>query len=194
MPKSLCRMRNFFRVLADPKANERWFLKSPLDINGQQIDPRLFTSGTKYDGVQSLNLPLRREGIPVDFNFGDFDMVVTPKELNEAIEKLLGDLIQRISIKVANSQVPFEILNALDAVSCISEQKSEFLKWTSEYGVPDKVGKFRMITKLFIDPDKANGHKLFRIREWKAALIIDEEIKDLLERRNITGITFQSVS
>lgn len=187
-------MPRFFRVIADPKANDRWFLKSPVKFNGQQIDPRIFTIGARFNGGEHLSLPLRREGNPVDFNFCDFDMVVTTKALNEAIEEIAVDLIQRVSIAVGDNSIEYEVLNVLDTVSCINEQLSEFIKWSPEDGAPDKVGHFRMITKLFIDPDKATGHKIFRIREWKAPLIVEEEIKNLLERRRVTGIAFQPVS
>ncbi|MBK8814020.1 MAG: hypothetical protein IPN42_00155 [Methylococcaceae bacterium] len=186
-------MTQFYRVLVDPNATDRLYLKAPVNSNGREVDPRIFTSGTRYDGELPLKLPLRREGKPVDFNFCDFDLIVTPKHLNEALQELVGDSIQRISIEIEASNTLYEILNVLDTVECVNEEKSEFTKWALGDGRSDKVGQFRMITRLFIDQEKARSHNMFRINEWKIALIVDGQVKSLLEKINVTGIVFQPV-
>lgn len=187
-------MNRFFRVLADPKATTRWFLKSPVGSDGEQLDSRIFTSGKIFSENLKLQLPLRRKGEPVDFNFCDFDMVVTPRQLNSAIQKIAGNTIQRIPIEIESSKEPYEILNTLDVVSCVDEEKSEFTKWGPNDGRPDKVGEYRMITKLHIDSEKAKEHVIFRINEWKVALIINSELKKIFEENKITGVVFQDVS
>jgi len=187
-------MSQFYRVLPDPKANQRWYLKSPVDSNGQEVDPRSFTSCNRYESVLPLRLPIRRDGKPVAFNFCDFDMIVTQKYLNNALQDLVGNSIQRIPVEVDASEEKYEILNVLDAVECISEGRSEFTKWTEDSGRPDKIGQFRMITKLFIDPEKARAHTIFRVKEWKIALIIDESVKRLLEKNSASSIIFQPVN
>src|SRR5262245_1410206 len=35
----------FYRLLADPAATSRWYLMSPRDSAGREIDPRIFTQG-----------------------------------------------------------------------------------------------------------------------------------------------------
>lgn len=187
-------MTQFYRVLVDPNESDRWYLKTPVDTRGREVDPRVFTACTKYDGELSLKLPLRRKGKSIDINFCDFDMIVTPKQVNDALQELVGDSIQRISIEVEASDKQYEILNVLDTVECISEEKSEFTKWAQDDGRPDKIGQFRMITKLFINPEKAKGHKVFRIKEWKIALIVDSCVKSLLEKHCATGVIFQQVN
>lgn len=187
-------MSQFYRVLADPKVTIRWYLKAPLTSNGQEVDSRVFTIGKMYDGEKKLKLPLRRKGKPIDFNFGDFDMIVTPKRLNDTLQALTGAAIQRIPVEIETSNESYEILNVLDTVECISVERSEFTKWGPEDGRPDKVGQFRMITKLFIEPEKANAHKIFRLLEWKIALIVSDSVKNLLEEQKVTGVVFQEVN
>jgi len=187
-------MTKFYRLLADPEATSRWHIKAPVDALKNEVDARLFTQSTKYQGSLSLVMPLRRRGDLVDFNFGDFDMVVTPEGLNVELEHMLSPQIQRIPVKIENGGRGFEILNVLDVVKCVDEQRSEFTKWTNSDGRSDKVGKFRMITRLRIDAKAASAHHLFRVAEWPIALIASEDIKSFLEARAVTGITFELVS
>ncbi|MBD3640342.1 MAG: hypothetical protein HUJ18_05045 [Marinobacter sp.] len=187
-------MGKFYRVLADPKAVNRWHLKAPVTACGIEIDPRNFTSGTFYTGETSLDLQLRRLGQPVDFNFCDFDMLVVKREINSNLERNFGDAIQRIPVRIQNFQEEFEILNVLNVVDCIDEVKSEYLKWEPQDGRPEKIGAYRMMTKLVIDPEKAKGHSIFRLDGWKIAVIVSDEIKKYLENRSVSGIVFQQVT
>lgn len=184
----------YYRLLADPKATTRWHLKSPMTTDGKVIDPRIFTLGCKYDGEIKLKLPLRREGEPIDFNFCDFDMIVTPKYLNDALESVVGHTFQRIPIDIESSNTSYEILNTLDTVSCINEEKSQYVKWLPQDGQLDKIGQYRMISKLVISPNQANYHKMFRINEWKIALVVEDCVKNLFEKLKVTGLIFQAVS
>lgn len=185
----------YYRILANSKENSKWSLKSPQGRNGSKIEPWAFITGQKYSGTDNLHVSLRREGSPVDFNFCDFDVIVTTQELNRSLKKEVGNNnIQCIPVEVeSNKKIAYEILNVLDVIECIDENRSEFLKWSKEDRRPDKEGQYRMVTKLRIDPKKAIGHKLFRIKNWEIAVIVDEDIKKLLEAKKISGIVFQSV-
>lgn len=187
-------MTMFYRLLADPKAVKRWYLKAPLDASGNELDARVFTQGLRYLGALPLMIPLRRYGDLVDFNFGDFDMVVTPAKINAEIERQLGPQVQRISVEIESGNKDFEILNVLDVVRCIDKQSSEFTIWTENDGRPDKTGQFRMITQLRIDANAAEGHCLFRIAEWPITLIASEDIKKILESNVTTGVAFEPVN
>ncbi|QNM95560.1 imm11 family protein [Chitinimonas koreensis] len=185
---------NFYRILADPAATTRWYLKSPTDLHGIEVDPRIFTQGLCVNSLQPLNLPLRRPGYEVDFNFCDFDMVVTPAVINVELERLVGEVIQRIPVQINGSSNKYEILNICNLVQCIDESKSMYTKWTDSDGRPEKIGEYRMIAKISIDPLAANGHHIFRLSGWPIALIISEEVKSLLETRKVSGIKYEHVS
>jgi len=185
----------FYSLDADPSAISRWYLRAPIDSKGNEIDPRIFTRGelvfTKDD---NLIINLRRKGVPVDFNFCDFDMIVTPANLNADLAKMIGNVVQRIPVKIESSDRDFEILNVADLVECVDESASTFTKWTHADGRPDKVGQYRMFTRLCIDGEAAAGHHLFRVREWPIALIASESVKLMFESRGVSGIRFDPVN
>jgi hypothetical protein len=185
--------RKYYELLADPAAFPRWYLKSPIDPSGKEVDPRLFTQGVPVGSLPALRLPLRRSGPEVDFNFCDFDMVVTPASINAELEALVGPAIQRVPVMVDAKAAEYEILNVCELVSCFDESRSLFTKWTDADGRPDKIGHFRMVVKLKIDPLLADGHHLFRMAGWPIALIASQEVKRLFESRNLSGLKYEQV-
>lgn len=185
--------RKYYELLADPAAFPRWYLKSPIDPSGKEVDPRLFTQGAPVGSLPALRLPLRRSGPEVDFNFCDFDMVVTPAKFNVELEALVGPAIQRVPVAIDAHASDFEILNVCELVPCLDESRSLFTKWTDQDGRPDKVGQIRMVAKLKIDPSIVLGHHLFRVAGWPIALIASQEVKSLFESRNLSGLRFEEV-
>jgi len=183
----------FYRLLADPSATSRWYLKAPMDPSGNEVDPRTFTQGVVVRSFPPLIIPLRRSGEAVDFNFCDFDMIVTPAKLNAKLNELVGPAVQRIPATVNARGDQFEILNVCELVDCIDEAKSEFSKWMKTDGRPDKVGEFRMILKLRIDPTAAAGHHIFRVGGWPIALVASEQVKNLFEANRVTGLKYDLV-
>jgi hypothetical protein len=185
--------RRFYRLLADRTASTRWHLKSPLDPSGSEVDPRSFTQGVPVGPQPPLTLPIRREGREVDFNFCDFDMVVTPAVVNAELEELVGPAIQRIAVTVDGRADEFEILNVCGLVRCVDETRSLLTMWTDADERPEKVGQFRTIVKLKIFAAAADRHHIFRIAGWPIALIASEEVKGLLEDTGVSGVKYDRV-
>jgi hypothetical protein len=185
-------LRRYYRLLSDPSAASRWHLGSPIDLLGNQVDPRTFTRGTPVVEHAVLQVPVRRPGDEVGFNFCDFDMVVTPARVNAKLEGLVGTAVQRIPVRV-NSTEGLEILNICDVVCCVDETRSQFTRWCDADGRPDKIGQFRMIVKLRIDSAAAAGHHIFRVEGWPIALIVSERVKELFESEHLTGLVYERV-
>lgn len=184
----------FFRVIADPKATSRWYLRAPIDPSGQILDPRTFTQGRRVDSQpQHLTIPLRRGGEPIDFNFCDFDMVVTPARLNAKLEALVGSEIQRVPVSVVGCDSKYEILNVCQLASCFDQSRSSFIQWSEDDGRPEKVGAIRMVTKLRIDPVEVGSRHIFRVDRWPIALILSEEVKLLFETDHVSGVAYERV-
>jgi hypothetical protein len=185
-------VNSFYRLLADPAATSRRFLKAPLDPSGNEVDPRLFTQGRAVDLQPLLKLPLRRHGDVVDFNFCDFDMVVSPTDFNAELEALVGLAIQRFPV-VIDEGGEFEILNVCDLVPCVDESRSLYTKWIDADGRPDKSGQFRTIIELKITPAAARGHHIFRVAEWPITLVVSDLVKRLFEAKNLSGVKYEPV-
>ncbi|WP_162932251.1 imm11 family protein [Solimonas sp. K1W22B-7] len=187
-------MTKFFRLIADSEATDRWYLKAPINSLGKEVDPRLFTEGKAFLLKENLTIPIRQNGRKVEFNFGAFDMIVTPAKLNAKLVEVAGVSIQRIPACIESVSQEFEILNVLDKVNCIDESASRFVKWTVADGRPEKIGQYRMISPLRINGDAAEGRHLFRVNEWPIALIASESIKNLLAEQVTSGVQFEAVN
>lgn len=187
-------MTNYFRIDADRNARDRWFLGSPINARGEECDPRVFVEGKVQLIGGGLTLPLRRNGRPVDFNLGDFDMPVLGADIIDKLTNLVDLRVQRIPVGIAESMSRFDILNVLDVVECIDDVKSVYTRWHENDGRPEKTGQYRMIVDLRIDPERARGHHLFRPKEWDVALIVSDRMKNALEELEVTGLEYQLVS
>lgn len=186
-------MTRYFRIGADRNAHERWFLQSPITTPGEELDPRAFTRGAICLVQSTLTLPLRRDGRPVNFNFGDFDMPVVSADIVDKLQDVFDLQLQRIPVHIAESVEKFDILNVLDEVDCIDAVKSVYTRWEANDGRPEKLGEFRMIIDLKIDPKCAHGHHLFRLKGWAIALIVSDQMKQALESLCVSGIEYNPV-
>lgn len=184
---------DFYRIEAT--VYTRWFLGSPLDPDGKQVDPRLFTQGKRVEGLPPLSLPVAQAGDVVDFNLAAFDMPIARRTFNEALEELVGNSIQRIPISVEGDSLTWEILNVCKTALCIDEKRTKYVtKWKNEDHRKDKLGEYRMLSGLKIDPLLVSDSEIFRLEGWNIAMICSERVKKLADNSELSGICFEIVS
>ncbi len=171
----------YFRLQDDLHAPRRWYLKSPVGPEGQKLDPRIFTYGKPVDVTGPLRLPLRHPGNPLDFTEADFAMPVLRREYAERIVELAPTAVQCIPITVDGMPDPFVILNVLSTKRCVDEERTEIMYWTETDGQPERVGQYRMIGNLRIDPTQVDSAEIFRIERWEVALIVSAGIRKILQ-------------
>ena len=86
---------------------------------------------------------------------------------------------------------PYFILNTLRVIRCIDEARCvEVRYFTPEDGQPEKVGQYRVVSGMRIDPAKVEGARIFRPWGWTVALVVSEDLKQALEREGVTGTKF----
>lgn len=185
----------YYRVLDDVDRPGRWFLKSPFQpVGPSNINPTMFNRGVRVDVRSPLAVSLRRDGTTLGFTFADFDVPIVTQAVGTALSELCGDEVQCIPVSVETVLGDYYVLNATSQIACVDERRSRTEKWTDADGRPDKVGTYKRIYGLTIDPELARGHKIFRVRGWLVALIVSAEVRELLGMMNISGIRFDSVS
>ena len=67
------------------------------------------------------------------------------------------------------------------------------LYWLPEDNRPDKMGQYRNVSGLKVDPAKVGGANIFRPWGWTVVLIISERVKLAMEEEGITGAKFIEV-
>lgn len=102
--------------------------------------------------------------------------------------------MQFIPVDVPDHPDQYQLLVATQLVRCIDDQRSaEANYWEPEDGRPDKVGQYRSVYRMRIDPSKVGNPQVFRTWGWDIALIVSEPIKQALERTLAMGVRFNEV-
>jgi hypothetical protein len=96
--------------------------------------------------------------------------------------------VQFIPVQVEGHTGPYFILNALRIIRCIDDARCiEVQYWRPEDEQPEKVGEYRSVAGLRIDPSKVGDVPIFRTWGWRIALIISEDIKQAIESEGLSG-------
>lgn len=173
----------------------RWALGAPLDPEGREIDPWQFEKGRALELGFAPRFPLLAHGTPLEFSSAAFGIPL----VHGRVVRLFEDLDSRHEVQFIPAQVegfsePSFILNTLRTLRCIDEERSEELEyWMPEHREPERVGEYRSVYGLKIDPEKAVGADIFRPWGWSVALIVSERLKQALERERIMGPKFTAV-
>lgn len=183
----------YFRVKDSFDRADRWYLASPKTRGGADVDPRLFTEGNEYQGECPLEIPVRRGSYALDFTLGAFDMPVVTPGLAKHLQVCCGDSIQIIHARVSGIGNPVAIVNALKLFAAIDEERSEISRWTSDDGIPSRVGTYAGIGKIVIRREIVQGASVFRLKNWESPLIVSEVVKSTLEKMRTTGVLFQEL-
>ncbi|WP_052519733.1 imm11 family protein [Archangium violaceum] len=188
--------QRYFALTEDMSSQHRWLLGDPLDEQGEEVSARRFMSGepTRFNG--RLRVPVYHPGTPLDFTRVDTGgyPVVTEK-VASVLTELAPDDIQLFPVEVESRTEPYFLVNVARLVKCIDDEACvEVLYWKPEDGRPDKVGHYRDVYGMRIDPSKVGDARVFRPWGWRVALIVAEDVKQALERTGATGMEFTDVT
>jgi hypothetical protein len=107
--------------------------------------------------------------------------------------KLLGQ-VQFFPAQVEGQAEPFFILNVLRVIRCIDDARcEEVVYWKPEDERPDKVGQYRNVAGMRIDPSHVGDAHIFRPWGWRVVIVVSEYLKQAMEKEGITGPRFIEV-
>jgi len=187
----------YFKLSDDMSLQGRWLLGDPTDSQGQKVDdPWQFEAGGSVAIEERLKIPIYHPGSPLDFTLTDVGGApVVHKRAASIFAELAPDDVQVIPVDVDGLLEPYCILVATRLIRCIDDNASEEVRyWKPEDGRPEKVGKYRAVYGMRIDPTKVGDAKVLRTWGWTGALIVSEDIKEALERAGVTGAKFEEVT
>ncbi|HEX5748055.1 MAG TPA: DUF1629 domain-containing protein [Archangium sp.] len=187
-------MSRFYDLTDDMSRPGRWHLRHPVDEHGQKIDPWQFTESRRLDAHGLIRFPVKPDGTELEFTQSSFSIPVVHRRVVQLFERLGIQDVQFLPVEVQSHAGPWFILNSLRVIRCIDEARCrEVRHFKPEDGQPEKVGQYRGVSGLRIDPARAEGAHLFRPWGWTVALIISEDLKQALEREGVTGTRFTEV-
>ena len=186
---------NYFKLSQEMNGSGDWDLGNPMDSQGREVDnPWMFREGIPVPEPRRLEIPIGRPGRALDFTLAGFSIPVVHVRVASVFTQLAPDDVQLLPVDISGQPDAFCILVATRLIRCIDDKASEEVEyWVPEDGRPEKIGQYRDVYGLRIDPSKVGDAKLFRTWGWSIALIVSEELKEALERIGATGMKFKQV-
>ncbi|HYO57575.1 imm11 family protein [Archangium sp.] len=176
----------------------RWHLRMPLfnegEGEGELFDTYRFKEGRVLEIERPIRLSMKPAGIALDFSHA-MGIPIVHRRVVALFERLgLQKEVQFIPVEVEGQTEPWFILNALQVIRCIDDARCEdVFYWQLEDGEPDRVGQYRNVRGLKVDPEKIGDANIFRPWGWKVVLIVSERVKQAMEAEGITGMKFIEV-
>lgn len=188
-------LKQYFELAPDMSVPGRWSLGMLADLHGRELeDPWEFTEGQPIPHPGRLKLPVTVPGRALDLSYGGLGTPVVHARVATLFAQLAPEDVQLLPVEIEGHPDPFFVLVAIRLLRCIDDAACRQVEyWTSEDGQPEKVGEYRDIWGMKIDPSKVGDAKVFRPWGWSVALIVREDIKDALERIGATGTKFKEV-
>lgn len=191
----------YFRIHFDPNLRSQWFLDTPISNSGDEwAFWRLRGNVLGNDDLKVWRTKVIRSGQTLPFSFAGFDVPIVDRQVGQLITEEAPGQVQLLPLEIEKTDdgvlhSGYFILVATKAVRCVDERRSDFIKWEVNDNRPDKVGEYRMISKLSLDSSLIpHDLKIFRIQGWQQALIVSESLAKSLRNCVELGIHFESVS
>ncbi|WP_246357274.1 imm11 family protein [Pyxidicoccus fallax] len=186
----------YFKLSDDMDIPGRWELGTPTDAQGQDAGSWLFMRGEGVQVEGPLRVPIYQPGRSLDFSLADAGAVpVVTARVATLLSSLAPHDVQLFPAEVDTRREPYFLVNVTRLVRCIDDEASEEVRyWKPEDGRPEKVGRYRAVAGMRIDPNKVGDARVFRTWGWTISLIVSQDIKDALEREALTGMRFQEVT
>jgi len=187
--------RRYYKLYDNHDTLERWYLDDPVDGFGVNFEPYVFCMGRHIDVASPIHIPLYQTGSPLDYTeFSTSKVPVVNERYAALLREWVPDDIQLIPAYIGEHQELHFVVNMLRIIRCIDEAASKHVEfWKPEDGRPEKIGGYRVIDELRIDPSKVQGVHLFRPWGWLVAIIVSEELKVAMESLGGIGPDFVEV-
>jgi hypothetical protein len=181
----------YFRLLDDVHVPGRWHLGEVTTSLREAPD---FLVGCKLPSETRAVVAITHDGRPLDFCLTSFGVPVAKKKLADAVASIAEGDLQQVPLTV-EGRSGFVIVQVLRLVACLDEKRSEFVKWTDRDHRADLAGRYRMVTKLFVDELRIpSGAQIFRIDGWPIALIVSQSVREVMEAAGCVGAKFEDVN
>jgi hypothetical protein len=170
-----------------------------MPLHEQEGDEELFDVWRFKEGrVLNIEKPIRLSvkpaGVALEFSYSLGGPIVHRRVV--ALFERLGiqKEVQFIPVEVEGQTEPYFLLNALQVIRCIDDARcEEVFHWRPEDGEPDRVGEYKNVRGLKVDPSKIGDANIFRPWGWLVVLIVSERVKQAMEEAGITGTKFIEV-
>lgn len=185
----------YFELSDDMRIHDRWELGSPLDRNGQEVWHGQFSQGVPLEFPAPASVPLYRPGRALDYTTTALGIPVVHAKVRDLFERLhLQEQVQFFHADLEGQPDSYFLVNVLRVIRCIDDARCEAVfYYTQEDEEPERLGEYRNVRRLRIDPSVVGDAHIFRPWGWQLTIIISERVKDAMEEAGLTGTRFTEV-
>lgn len=174
----------------------QWLLETPTRDSGDAFDePWMFVDGHGLPAPGPIKVQVSHPGEKRAFVLANVEETPLGSEaVANVFRTWAPDDVQLFPVSIEGEAEPHFVINAIKAVDCIDEERCLEVQHYPEGSFPEFAGEYRWIYGLRIDPAKTEGAHVFRLRKFKTALIVSEDVKNALERVGNLGVSFERVT
>jgi hypothetical protein len=185
----------YHELFFDSRIRDQWVLAEPTNEHGEELDPWQFFTGRPIVLAGTPRISLAVPGRALDFSFTTLSIPLVHGRLVPLFKGLgLQQQMQLLPVQVVGQTEPYFIINVLRIIRCIDDARCERVEyWRPEDGAPDRVGDYRLVRGLRIDPSQVGDADILRPKGWSSVLLVSERLKQALEDHRIGGIRFTEV-
>lgn len=185
----------YLEMMDDVYIPGRWYVDSPQDEQGKELIPYQFRRGEILGWENPLFLPIHIPGRALDYTQTALGFIIVNSRFVSVCERLgIQNEVQFIPARVEGQPEPYFVLNTLRIIKCVDEARcEEFSFWEPRHGDPERVGHYRRLYGLKIDPEKVGDASIFRPWGWTGALIVSERVKQAIEEEGLVRPKFTEV-
>jgi hypothetical protein len=175
----------------------QWLVETPTRDSGEAFDePWMFADGRVLEELGQMKAQVSTPGEKRGFVLSVIEKVPIANQAIAGVFKALApDDVQLLPVAIEGEPERYFVVNAAKVVDCIDEARCrEVQHYDEDDPSPEYEGEYRWIYGLRIDPAKTEGAHVFRLKKFKIAFIVSEEIKAALERAGNLGVSFERVT
>ena len=184
----------FYSVVFDDSLNDYTYFGEPMTENGDVIDWWHFSGSGRWEGTELLNVTANPIGKLYDISMAPGDVPYVTKRVVDLFnaDKSLSDAVQFIPLRYGVNTI--YLMNILPLVECVDDEKTEsIMRWQAEDDEPDKIGQYRQIIGLRVDPERLVGIDICRVQDWEVSIIVSQRVRMMLETHHVNGVVFWPV-
>jgi hypothetical protein len=185
----------YFELLDDMRILDRWELGGPVDERGQEIWHGHFSQGLPMEVRTPAFIPLHAPGRALDYTTTALGIPVVNAKLKTLFVRLqVQEQLQFFAAAIEGQADAYCLVNLLRVIRCIDDARCEAaFRYTEEDDEPERLGEYRNVRGLRIDPSQVGDAHIFRPWGWQVAIIVSERVKQALEEASVTGVRFTEV-
>jgi hypothetical protein len=179
----------FALTMAD---EERWHLEiEERFADGTSVDIWCYSGCSANGNPKPVPFRIQVPGRRVDYNPTAFLATVVSNRVAGILEGIAPNALQRIPAIVDGKTGEWEVINVLPCMDCIDQKASLIQYYPADH--PTKAGKPRGVIRLVLDPSRIGSHQIFRLKDWRVAIIVSNVVKTALVGVGATGIEYTHV-